>query len=76
MVSGLRLQDILQMPAADKDRLHVIKWIGTVPAVAVCTKCPRLPSSNHNAETDSGRSGKVKIQFDRHKCESVSEHAA
>ena len=25
----------------DKGRLRVIKWIGTVPAVAVCTKCQR-----------------------------------
>ena len=35
MVSPRRLQDILQMPAADKGRLRVTKWIGTVPAVAV-----------------------------------------
>jgi hypothetical protein len=41
MVSRLRLQDILQMPAADKGRLRVTKWIDTVPAVAVRTKCQR-----------------------------------
>jgi hypothetical protein len=39
-VCHLRLQDISQMPA-DKGRLRLIKWIGTVPAVAVCTKCER-----------------------------------
>ena len=77
MVSRLRLQDILQMPVADKGRLRVTKWIGTVPAVAVCTKCQRdfrLPVTILKRTLDA--QANLKMQFDRHKCESESEPAA
>jgi hypothetical protein len=70
------LQDISQMPA-DKGRLRVIKWIGTVPAVAVCTKCERdfrVPSTMLKRTLDA--QANLKMQFDRHKCETVSEPAA
>jgi hypothetical protein len=76
MVSHLRLQDISQMPA-DKGRLRVIKWIGTVPAVAVCTKCERdfgVPTTMLKRTLDA--QANLKMQFDRHKCETVSEPAA
>jgi hypothetical protein len=77
MVSFLRLQDILQMPAADKGRLRVTKWIGTVPAVAVCTKCQRdfrVPITMLKRTLDA--QANLKMQFDRHKCETLSEPAA
>jgi hypothetical protein len=77
MVSRLRLQDILQMPATDKGRLRVTNWIGTVPAVAVCTKCKRdfrVPVTILKLTLDA--QANLKMQFDRHKCESESEPAA
>ena len=77
MVSRLRLQDILQMPGADNGRLRVTKWIGTVPAVAVCTKCQRdfrVPITMLNRTLDA--QANLKMQFARHKCAIVSEAAA
>jgi len=77
MVSRLGLQDILQMPAADKGQLRVTKWIGTVPAVAVCTKCQRdfrVPITMLKRTLDG--QANLKMQFDRHRCQSVSEPAA
>jgi len=65
------------MPAADKGRLRVTKWIGTVPAVAVCTKCQRdfrVPVTILKRTLDA--QANLKMQFDRHKCESESEPAA
>jgi hypothetical protein len=65
------------MPAADKGRLRVTKWIGTVPAVAVCTKSQRdfrVPITMLKRTLDA--QANLKMQFDRHKCETVSEPAA
>jgi hypothetical protein len=65
------------MPAADKGRLRVTKWIGTVPAVAVCTKCQRdfrVPITMLKRTLDA--QANLKMQFDRHKCETLSEPAA
>jgi hypothetical protein len=60
MVRHLRLQDISQT-RADTGRPRVIKWIGTVPAVAVCTKCQRpfrVPKAHSWAlALSAGRSG-------------------
>jgi hypothetical protein len=53
----------------DKGRLRVIKWIGTVPAVAVCTKCQqnfRVPITVLKRTLDA--QANLKMQFDRHKC--------
>jgi hypothetical protein len=64
------------MPA-DKGRLRVIKWIGTVPAVAVCTKCQRdfrVPITMLNRTLAA--QANLKMQFDRHRCATVSEPAA
>ena len=77
MASRLRLQDILQVPAADKGRLRVTKWIGTVPAVAVCTKCQRdfrVPITMLKRTLDA--QANLEMQFDRHKCGTLSEPAA
>jgi hypothetical protein len=77
MVSRFRLQDILQMPAADKGRLRVTKWIGTVPAVAVCTKCQRdfrVPMTILKRTPVAQEN--LKMLLDRHKSESESEAAA
>jgi hypothetical protein len=65
------------MPAADKGRLRVTKWIGTVPAMAVCTKCQRdfrVPITMLKRTVDAQAT--LKMQFDRHKCETLSEPAA
>jgi hypothetical protein len=64
------------MPS-DKGRLRVVKWIGTVPAVAECTKCHRdfrVPVTVLKRTLDA--QANLKMQFDRHNCETVSEPAA
>lgn len=73
MVSHFRLQDISQMPA-DTGRLRVTKWIGTVPAIAVCTKCQREfrgPITMLRRTLDA--QSNLKMQFDRPNCETRSE---
>jgi hypothetical protein len=52
-----------------KRNLRVTKWIGTVPAIAVCTACtrefkvPLLQLSPSSAAQES-----LRLQFAEHKC--------
>jgi len=53
-----------------KPNLRVVKWLGTVPAVAVCTACSR----NFNAPVTSSTADaqeSLRKQFAEHKCESL-----
>jgi S-adenosylmethionine-dependent methyltransferase len=53
----------------EKRNLRVVKWLGTTPAVAVCTACSRqfdvpLPSLRRVAEAQES----LRLQFAEHKC--------
>jgi hypothetical protein len=53
----------------EKKRLRVLKWIGTVPAVGVCTLCNReftVPVTATKRVADPQES--LKLQFDQHQC--------
>jgi hypothetical protein len=47
----------------------VLKWLGTVPAVGVCTLCNRefkVPVTAIKRVADA--QGSLKLQFDQHQC--------
>jgi hypothetical protein len=53
----------------EKRRLRVLKWLGTIPAVAVCTLCNRefkVPVAAIKKVVDAQES--LKLQFDQHRC--------
>jgi hypothetical protein len=53
----------------EKRRLRVLKWLGTVPAVGVCTLCNReftVPVTAIKRVADAQES--LKLQFDQHQC--------
>jgi hypothetical protein len=52
-----------------KRNLRVVKWLGTIPAVGICTFCDRLfnvPMSALKRVTDAQAS--LRVQFTEHKC--------
>jgi hypothetical protein len=62
-----------------KRNLRVIKWLGTVPAIGVCTLCNRqftVPMTAITRLADAQEA--LRLQFARHKCEreETSEAAA
>ena len=60
-----------------KRRLRVINWLGTVPAMAVCTECQRefkVPLTVLKRTLDAQQN--LKMQFDRHECEQQADNAA
>jgi len=53
-----------------QNRLRVVKWLSTTPAIGVCTLCSRefkVPMSALKKTADAQAS--LQEQFDRHKCE-------
>jgi hypothetical protein len=71
-----RLWETLLMP---KRNLRVIKWVGTVPAIGVCTLCNRqfkVPMTAMKRVSDA--QGSLRVQFTEHKCkrEDASQTAA
>ena len=57
-----------------KRNLRVLKWIGMVPAVAVCTGCERefsVPVSALKRVADAQAS--LSAQFAEHECEGTAE---
>jgi hypothetical protein len=46
--------------------LRVVKWLGTVPAVGVCTFCDRVPMTALKRVADAQES--LRVQFTEHKC--------
>ena len=52
-----------------KRNLRVTKWVGTTPAVAVCTACARefkVPLTSLSRLTDAQES--LRVQFAEHRC--------
>jgi hypothetical protein len=53
----------------EKRRLRVLKWIGTVPAVGVCTLCKREFKVAITAiKTVSDAQADLSLQFAQHQC--------
>jgi hypothetical protein len=53
----------------EKRRLRVLKWLGTVPAVGVCTLCNlefKVPLTAIKRVADAQAA--LKVQFDQHQC--------
>jgi hypothetical protein len=53
----------------EKRRLRVLKWLGTVPAVGVCTVCNlefKVPVTAIKRVADAQES--LQLQFDQHQC--------
>ena len=53
----------------EKRRLRVLKWLGTGPAVGVCTLCNlefKVPVTAIKRVADAQES--LKLQFDQHQC--------
>jgi hypothetical protein len=56
--------------AMQKHSLRVVKWIGTVPAIGVCTGCAtnfKVPLEMLKRTSDAQAS--LRKQFEAHKCE-------
>jgi hypothetical protein len=63
------LRNMWQTVWMPKRNLRVTKWLGMVPAVAVCTFCNReftVPLSSLKKVTDAQES--LRLQFAEHKC--------
>ncbi|MGA2377258.1 MAG: hypothetical protein ABSF72_17200 [Candidatus Sulfotelmatobacter sp.] len=53
-----------------KRNLRVLKWLGTAPAVAVCTSCNReFKVSLEVLKRVGGAAENLKLQFAQHQCE-------
>jgi len=53
----------------EKRRLRVLKWLGTVPAVGVCTFCNlefKVPVTAIKRVADAQEA--LKVQFGQHRC--------
>jgi hypothetical protein len=54
-----------------KRNLRVLKWLGTTPAIAVCTMCNReFKVPLEVLKRVGGAAENLKLQFARHKCKS------
>jgi len=57
--------------------LRVTKWLGTAPAIAVCTACDRqfkVPLTFLHRATEA--QANLKFQFDAHKCKAPTRPRA
>jgi hypothetical protein len=66
---------VCNTPAMSKPKRHlrVVKWLGTTPAVAVCTSCDRqfrIPLTGVVKTLDAQEN--LKMQFGNHKCKGES----
>jgi len=66
-------------PPQQKRNLRVVKWIGTIPAIGVCTYCSRqfkVPLESMKRVVDA--QWNLDLQFKEHKCkrEDASQAAA
>ena len=60
-----------------KRHLRVVKWLGTIPAVGVCTSCNRqfkVPLAALRRVADAQES--LRLQFKEHKCKGDTVEAA
>ena len=56
-----------------KRNLRVLKWLGTVPAVAICTRCNRefrVSLTDLKRVTDAQEN--LRLQFAEHQCPAAS----
>ena len=72
------IAECAKLPAMPKPKRHprVIKWLGTTPAIAVCTACDRqfkIPLTEMARTLDAQEN--LKMQFDNHKCKDESDAA-
>ena len=52
-----------------KRNLRVLKWLGTTPAIAVCTACNReFKVPLELLKRVAGATEDLKVQFARHRC--------
>ncbi len=52
-----------------KRNLRVLKWLGTTPAIAVCTECNReFRVPLEVLKRSGGAAENLKLQFTRHQC--------
>jgi hypothetical protein len=70
---------VLERQNVPKRNLRVVKWIGQVPAIGVCTFCNRqfkVPLTAMKRVADAQES--LRLQFTEHKCkgEMASENAS
>jgi hypothetical protein len=53
-----------------KRNIRVTKWIGMIPAIAVCTACGReFKVSVNELRQVTAAQESLRAQFDRHECE-------
>jgi hypothetical protein len=74
-----RTQKTPSKPSQQKRNLRVVKWVGTVPALGVCTFCNRqfkVPMESMKRVADA--QWNLDLQFREHKCkrEDASQAAA
>jgi hypothetical protein len=58
-----------------KRNLRVVKWLGTVPAIGLCTDCNRqfkVPMTAMRRVADAQES--LRLQFSEHKCQRPDEN--
>jgi hypothetical protein len=63
--------------AMTKPHLRVLKWVGTVPAVGVCTGCDlqfKVPTTTLRRVADAQES--LRKQFVEHKCHKAASDSA
>jgi len=73
----LNLECLAGEAVSQRRNLKVTKWMGTVPAVAVCTACARefkVPLCQLSRASEAQES--LRIQFAEHKCPSQDENEA
>jgi hypothetical protein len=59
-----------------KRNLRVLKWLGTTPAVAVCTGCNReFKVPLELLKRVAGAQENLKLQFAQHRCDEASPDA-
>jgi hypothetical protein len=60
-----------------KRNLRVVKWLGTVPVVAVCSACNRkFQVSPIDMKGLQARKRSLRVEFAEHECKDEDVHAA
>jgi hypothetical protein len=60
-----------------KRNLRVLKWLGTIPATAVCTSCNReFEVSRIDMKGVADAQESLRVQFAEHECKDKNAHAA
>jgi hypothetical protein len=60
-----------------KRNLRVLKWLGTTPAIAVCTLCNReFKVSVEVLKRVGGAVENLKLQFAQHQCKQIEDDSS